>query len=309
MKVILTGASGMLGSSITKAWDKQRPDDELVVLNSSVVDLRNREETLKTFESISPQAVIHAAAVVAGIEAKVSYPTKYLLDNLLIDTSVISSCIQLGIKNFLYIGSAAIYPENMTQPLRETDLLSGKLEKENEGYALSKIVGLKLCEYASKEFGYSYRTVVPSNIYGPNENYSLSEGHLIAAIITKVSRAKELASEKVAIWGDGKARREFIYSEDFSNWIVEQIGNLEKWPVFLNVGNGIDYSVEEYYQVAKEIINYEGSFEFDISKPTGVSQRLLDSTIAQSFGWSPTTSIREGMSASFQSFIKKKDRL
>jgi GDP-L-fucose synthase len=113
----------------------------------------------------------------------------------------------------------------------------------------------------------------------------------------------------VTIWGDGKARREFIYSEDFSNWIVGQIGNLEKWPVFLNVGNGFDYSVAEYYQVAKEIINYEGSFEYDTSKPTGVLQRLLDSTNAQRFGWNPTTSIREGMSASFQSYIKQKDRL
>ena len=293
----------MLGSSIAHEWRRNRPEDELVILTRQAVDLREKVATAALIADANPDIIVHAAAKVGGIQAKLAAPTEYLLDNVLIDTSVISGAIDAEVPNLLYIGSAAFYPEHYRQPFVESDILAAALEPANEGYAIAKIVGAKLCEYASREFGHTYRVAVPSNLYGPNDDYSPSHGHLIAAAIGKIHAAHRAGEPTVSIWGDGSARREFTYSGDLSAWLVSQAENLAAWPALVNLGYGRDYSIAEYYEFARDVVGYRGSFEFDISKPSGMHQRILDSGVARSLGWDPQTGIREGMAEAYSTYI------
>jgi GDP-L-fucose synthase len=293
----------MLGSSIAAQWALQRPDDQLVAVTREDVDLRDGAATRTFIARTGPDAVIHAAAVVGGIAAKIEHPTRYLLDNLLIDSSVIGAAIEAGVPELLNVGSAAVYPESYRQPFLEGDVLAAALEPANEGYAIAKIAGMKLCEYASDEFGLAYRTAIPSNLYGPNDDYSLSHGHLIAAALAKVHEAHALGSQSVLVWGDGTARREFTFSTDLAAWLVGQVGRLREWPARVNLGSGSDRSIADYYEAAKSVVGYEGGFEFDVTKPAGMHQRLLDSGIARSLGWAPPTSLLDGMALSYQSYL------
>ena len=293
----------MLGSSIADEWRTQRPLDELIVATRQDADLRDRDQTRNFFAAKSPDAVIHAAARVGGIQAKLAQPTPYLLDNLLLDSSVLSAAIELKIPELVYVSSAAIYPADVRQPIVESDLLGGPLEAANEGYSLAKIAAGKVCEYASRQFGYRYRVVAPSNLYGPNDDYSLGHGHLVAAAIAKIHAAALAGSPTVEVWGDGTARREFTYVVDLARWLVGQVGSLENWPDLLNLGCGTDHSIAEYYEVARKVVGYTGSFVFDTSKPSGVPQRLLDSTRARALGWNPTTPLETGMAASYAKFL------
>lgn len=298
----------MLGSSIAEQWRIQRPDDELHVLTRRDVDLRDRPATVKAVADIRPDAVIHAAAVVGGIAAKLANPTGYLLDNLLLDSSVISAMIELQIPELLYVGSAAMYPEHYRQPFVESDVLAAPLEPANEGYAIAKIAATKLCEYASAEFGYNYRVAVPSNLYGPNDDFSASHGHLIAATIAKVHAAHVNGDPTVVIWGDGTARREFTYSVDLAEWIVGQVGYLETWPAILNLGVGVDHSITEYYEIAKSVVGFTGSFEYDTQKPAGMQQRILDSSAARALAWSPRTTLEDGMANVYESYLATREK-
>jgi GDP-L-fucose synthase len=293
----------MLGSSIVAEWRVRRPLDELIVATRRDVDLRDRVQTREFFAASRADAIIHAAAKVGGIQAKIAQPTPYLLDNLLLDSSVLSAAIELKIPELLYVSSAAIYPAEVRQPIAESDLLGGPLEAANEGYALAKIAAGKVCEYASRQFGFHYRVVAPSNLYGPNDDYSLGHGHLVAAALAKIHVASVTGSPTVEVWGDGTARREFTYVNDLAQWLVGQIGSLEDWPAVLNLGCGTDHSIAEYYEMAKKVVGYTGYFVFDTAKPSGVPQRLLDSTRARALGWNPTTPLENGMTASYAKFL------
>lgn len=293
----------MLGSSIVEQWEARRPADELHLLTRDDVDLRDRDATRSAVAHVQPDSIIHAAAVVGGIAAKKANPTKYLLDNLLLDSSVISAAIEARVPELLYIGSAAVYPEVYRQPFVESDLLAAPLEPANEGYAIAKIAGIKLCEYASAEYGFDYRVALPSNLYGPNDDYSLSHGHLVAAAIAKVHAAHVAGDPTVVIWGDGMARREFTYSTDLAEWLVSQIGRLGAWPRRLNLGVGHDHSITEYYEAARSVVGYTGGFEYDTDKPAGMKQRILDSGMAHSLGWSPQTSLEDGMTRVYRSYL------
>lgn len=303
MRVLLTGAAGMLGSSIAQRWSLARPDDELIPVTREAVDLRDRPATARFVAEARPDLVIHAAAKVGGIAAKLANPTTYLLDNLLIDSSVISASIDAGVRELLYVGTAAFYPEHYRQPFVEGDLLAAPLEPANEGYAIAKLAGAKLCEYASREFGLHYRVAIPSNLYGPNDDASATHGHLIAATIAKIHAAHVAGEPTVTVWGDGTARREFTFSLDLADWFVSQAENLAAWPAYVNVGFGTDHSITEYYEAAREVIGYRGTFVFDVSKPAGMLQRLLDSSVARSLGWSPRTSLRDGMAQTYQQYV------
>lgn len=292
----------MLGSSIAQQWAVRRPEDELVGLRREDVDLRDRAATAEFIARVAPDVIIHAAARVGGIQAKLAEPVPYLLDNLLLDTSVISAAIDSGVTELLYVGSAAFYPEHFRQPFVEDDLLAAPLEKANEGYAIAKLASAKLCEYASRQYGYHYRVVVPSNLYGPNDDYSLSHGHLIAATIAKIHAAHVEGAPVVEVWGDGTARREFTFSDDLAGWLVGQADNLAAWPDLVNVGAGIDHSITEYYETARDVVGYTGEFHYDTSKPAGMHQRLLDSSRARALGWEPTTQLREGMSQTYEKY-------
>jgi GDP-L-fucose synthase len=303
VRILVSGAHGMLGRSIVAEVMSQRPDDELITVTRNDVDLRDRAATRVFFERVRPDAVIHAAAKVGGIGVKLAEPTTFLLDNLLLDTSVLAAAIDLRVPDFLYIGSAAVYPAAYDRPFVEEDLLTGHLEGANEGYAVSKIAAIKICEYVTRQYKLNYKSVLPSNLYGLHDHFELSNAHLVAATLAKVHEAKQAGSEVVSVWGDGTARREFTFSVDVAAWLVEQVDKLEAWPSTLNLGWGSDYSVAEYYEVAKEVVGFDGELEFDTSKPSGVPQRLIDSSVARSLGWSPTTSLRDGMAATYADYL------
>ena len=303
MKVVVTGAKGMLASAVRAQWAQLRPDDEIIGLSRSEVDLRDREATLAMLTEIKPDLIIHCAAIVGGIAANVAHPTAFLSDNLLLDTSVISGAMAVGVPRLIYIGSSCMYPRDYRQPLVETDLLAAPLEPTNEGYAIAKIAGSKLCEYASREFGLTYKTIIPSNLYGPNDDYDSGKSHLVAAAISKIHRAKLADDPTVEIWGDGSARREFTYVEDLGQWLTANIDQIDEWPSMMNVGYGHDHSVLEFYEIAKRVVGYDGDFVFDTSKPAGMHQKLMDSTVATTFGWNPTTDVPNGMAKAYEIYL------
>jgi GDP-L-fucose synthase len=305
MKVLVTGANGMLGRSLLEQFHYLKPDYQAVGIGMSDVDLRDKGATEEIFRSIRPDVVVHTAAKVGGMGWKVAEPTSFLLDNILIDSSVISASLILGISEMVYLGSAAVYPAEYSKPLLESDLMTGKLEAINEGYALAKTVGLKLCEYANRQFGHSYRAILPSNLYGLYDNFEASSAHLIAAALRKLHSAKQANRPTVDVWGDGSARREFTFSVDLAKWIVSRIGNLDVLPTPLNIGAGVDYTVAEYYEIAKEIVGFSGDLNFDLTKPAGVPRRLIDSSLARALGWAPSTDIREGIRQMYGEFLSR----
>jgi GDP-L-fucose synthase len=298
----------MLGSAVAQACQNLRPTDELITVRRADVDLRDPAATKELVARAKPDVIVHAAAVVGGIAAKLAHPTPYLLDNLRIDTSVISAALESGVERLLYVGSAAMYPENYRQPFQEADILAGPLEPANEGYAVAKIAATKLCEYASTEFGLAYRVAIPSNLYGPGEDFSLATGHLIAAALAKVHAAKIAADPFVTVWGDGTARREFTFSGDLASWLVGQLDNLGAWPQIVNLGAGQDHSIREYYEMAARVVGYTGTLTFDTSKPAGMQQRILDSSLANNLGWRATTSISAGMARTYESMLSIQSR-
>jgi len=303
VRILISGANGMLGRSIVAQVAAQRPEDELITLTRHDVDLRDRSDTRDFIERARPDAVIHAAAKVGGIGAKLAEPTIFLLDNLLLDTSVLAAAIDLRVPDFLYIGSAAVYPAKYVRPFVEEDMLTGHLEEANEGYAVSKIAAIKVCEYVTRQYSLNYKSALPSNLYGLHDHFELSNAHLVAATLAKMHEAKHAGLDVVSVWGDGTARREFTFATDVAVWLVEQIDKLDSWPSTLNLGWGSDHSVAEYYEVARDVVGFDGELEFDTSRPSGVPQRLIDSSAARSLGWSPTTSLREGMAATYADYL------
>lgn len=302
MRVAITGAAGMLGRSLAQRWCELRPGDLVVPMTRTEVDLRSRSDTVDIVRSAAPDLIVHTAARVGGIQANIADPTGYLLDNLLIDSSVISAAMETGVPGLVYIGSSCMYPRDFRQPLRETDILAGPLEPTNEGYALAKISSAKLCGYASAQYGLDYRVIIPSNLYGPYDDFSPERSHLVAAVLAKLHRAKDTDAATVEIWGTGRARREFTYVGDVADWMIDSIENIGQWPNVMNVGCGDDHSVREFYEIAKEITGYKGQFVHDLSKPEGMAKKLMDSSLARQHGWNPKTSIREGMTQAYRQY-------
>ncbi|MCJ7827077.1 MAG: NAD-dependent epimerase/dehydratase family protein, partial [Demequinaceae bacterium] len=249
-----------------------------------------------------PDAIIHVAARVGGIADRVAHPSGYLMDNLLIDTSVLSAALDSGVPECLYVSSAAIYPAETPQPITEEALLTGPLEGPLESYALAKIAGARFCAYASHEFGVHYRAMVPANMYGPGEDYSPERSHLVASAIRKTHEAKASGTREVQVWGDGTARREVTFVGDVSDFMVSQLGHLQAWPDLLNVGYGDDITVREVYEAAREVVDADVELVFDTSRPVGVNRRLLDSTRARALGWQPTTDLLTGMRLAYAAY-------
>jgi GDP-L-fucose synthase len=308
VKVLVTGAAGMLGRSVVERFAADRPEVEVVPVTRREADLRDRVAVRRVIEAHAPDAIVHAAAKVGGIGIKLAEPTPFLLDNLLMDSSVIASAMEVGVPELLYVGSAAVYPAVYDHPYVEDDMLTGRLESVNEGYALAKAAAAKVCEYASRQHGLRYRTALPSNLYGIHDHFGLGDAHLIAAALAKVHAARESGERFVEVWGDGTARREFTYSVDVAAWLVDQIGRLDAWPPVLNIGVGDDHSIEEYYRVAMEVVGFDGELRFDTSKPSGVPRRLIDSSAARALGWNPSTSLVEGMTATYRDYLSHVNR-
>jgi GDP-L-fucose synthase len=308
MRVVLTGGRGMLATAVADAWLAAHPDDDVIRLTRDDADLRDAAATRALIERVKPDLLIHAAARVGGIAANVADPTGFLMDNLLLDTSVLNASLETGVPRLIYIGSSCMYPRDYRQPLVESDMLAAPLEPTNEGYALAKIVAARFCAYATQQHGVHYKVIVPSNLYGPGDDYSAGTSHLVAAAIAKTDRARLEGAADVDVWGDGTARREFTYVEDIAGWLVSAAHSMDEWPEMLNVGAGVDHSVLDYYRAAAEVTGFEGGFRLQPDKPAGMHMKLMDSTEARAWGWNPSTTLEDGMKRAFAAYRATSER-
>jgi len=303
MRALLTGSAGMLGTAVARAWRETRPGDELIGVDLADLDLRDRLAVASLANEVRPDTIIHVAAKVGGIADRIAHPSGYLMDNLLIDTSVLQAALGAEVGELLYVSSAAIYPAEASQPISEDALLTGPLEGPLESYALAKVAGVRFCSYASREFGVRYRAMVPANMYGPGEDFSPERGHLVASALRKMHEAKATGAPDVQVWGDGTARREVMFVGDVAGFMVSQVGGLDTWPDLVNVGYGSDLTVREVYETAREVVGADVTLVFDPGKPVGVQRRLLDSSRARSLGWTPSTDLATGMRVSYDAFF------
>lgn len=302
MKILLTGASGMLGSNVLDHPDAA--NYEWLTPRHSELALDDYAAVLAYMQARRPDFVIHAAGKVGGIQANIREPVEFLVANLDMGRNVLMASAAAGVPNLLNIGSSCMYPRDREAALNEDDILGGPLEPTNEGYALAKITVAKLAEYLSRvNPGLNYKTLIPCNLYGPHDKFNPRWSHLIPSIIYKVHAAKEQGELTVEIWGDGTARREFLYVKDAASAIFKAIEKIADMPSFSNIGLGCDYSVNEYYQAAAKVIGYDGGFTHDTSKPVGMKRKLSDVQRAKDWGWSFDTSLEDGLAATYQFYL------
>lgn len=307
MKVLVTGGRGMVGGAIVRALGELRPNHEVFAPARGSIDLANPEDVAEMFATKRFDAVVHCAAKVGGIHANIAEPTAFLAENLRVDLNVIGAAHKHGVRSFLYFGSSCMYPRDRDTPLREEDLLTGELEPTNEGYAIAKLAGAKYCEYIGRQFGLAYRCLIPPNLYGRGDHFETNRSHLIAACIAKLVRASRLGEDEVSIWGDGTARREFLFVDDLARFSVAALERLSELPPFLNVGYGRDHTIREYYEMVAGIVGYQGRFATDAGKPAGMKRKLLDSSRACALGWKPETNIEDGIRRTYEYFLKQQE--
>ena len=316
-KIYIAGHNGMVGSSIIRVL-KSKGYTNLIFREHSELDLIDQASVKDFFSKEKPDEVYLSAARVGGIQANNIYPAEFLYQNLMIQTNVIDSAFQNGVKKLLFLGSSCIYPKHAEQPISEEALLSGKLESTNEPYAIAKISGIKICESYNRQYGEShnidYRCVMPTNLYGPSDNYSGENSHVIPALIRRFHEAKINKSPDITIWGTGKARREFLYVDDLAEACVllmnidKTIHNkiINKLSTHINVGYGEDLTIENLAIIIKEVIDYKGMIKFDTDKPDGTPQKLLNSDKIKSLGWSANVSLKNGLLKAYEDYLSSK---
>ena len=304
MKVLITGASGLVGRNILDRYPREL-SYELVTPTSRELDLLNYAAALKFIKNENPDAVIHAAGVVGGIQANINYPARFLVDNTQIGTNITLAAYEGGVKQFLNLGSSCMYPSNANNPLKEDSILSGILEPTNEGYALAKIYTQRLGSYLNREIGERrFKTIIPCNLYGKWDKFSTEWGHMIPAVIQKIHQAYKNQLKTVEIWGDGNARREFMFASDLADFIWFTLSHFETLPELMNVGLGYDYSINEYYQTIAKVIGFKGEFVHNLDKPVGMKQKLVDITQQTRLGWIPQTSLVDGIKQTYQFYLE-----
>lgn len=293
LSILITGSGGMLGGSILA----EAQHSGLSVLHPlrAELDLRNKTKIENYFDDHDIDTVIHCAARVGGISANIESPADFILENLLIDSNLLTIAREKKVKSLVYFGSSCMYPRDYPQPLREIDILGGPLEPTNESYALAKISAARVVTSTAIQDGLSWRVLIPSNLYGPRDNFNPSSSHLVASIINKAIEAKLNKLSEIEIWGDGNARREFTYVGDVAKFVIDNLDTISSWSLMMNIGVGVDYSVREYYEKVCENLNLSVRFTFDKSKPAGMRQKLMSSALAQKIGWNPSTQIDEGL--------------
>ena len=291
----------MLGSALVSAATLSAY--EVLAPNRSDLNLNDSSQVKDYFSANNPEVVIHAAARVGGIAANIAHPVEFLTENIEIDNHVLNVARSFGVKRLVYVGSSCMYPKDISNPMRVDQLLSGKLEPTNEGYAIAKLVGTKHVQFVAETTGWAWRNFILSNLYGPGDHFSPDRSHLLAAVIQKVVAAKMNALGSVCMWGDGSVRREFTYVQDVADFMVDSLVNLENLPVSMNIGCGVDYSVLEYYKLVIKELQAGVEIIADPSKPVGMAQKLLDVQTAMSLGWNPRTSITDGIRATINWYL------
>jgi GDP-L-fucose synthase len=294
----------MLGQHVLKSLEAG--GHEVFAPSRSELDLTDSTATFKYIEEIHPDAVVHCAAVVGGIQANILGGGKFLTENLAIDHSVVFSAKKCNVPNFIYLGSSCMYPANRMDALKIEDILSGELEPTNASYALAKISGAKAVEAFDSDPKLNWKVFIASNLYGPFDHFDPERSHLLAAIILKVSKAIESGASEIHMWGDGKVKREFTYVSDLAGWIVKSLPNLADYPSMLNVGCGSDHTVREFYEIVMEVLGYTGTIVADPTKPNGNLRKLMDSSVARSLGWDPGTNLSEGILETHNWWVESK---
>ena len=303
-KIYVAGHRGMVGSAIVRELNKLGFNN-IVTRTSAELDLRNQAQVEAFYQSEKPEYVFISAAKVGGILANNTYRAEFLYDNLSIQNNLIHFAHVYGVKKILFLGSSCIYPKLAPQPLKEDYLLSGLLEPTNEPYAIAKITGIKMCEAYWDQYGSKFISAMPTNMYGPNDNYHPDNSHVLPALIRKFHEAKENGSDSVKVWGDGSPFREFLYADDLANALVYLMLNYNQ-KEFVNVGYGNEITIKDLALLIKKIIGFEGHLEFDTSKPNGTPRKLMDSSRLFATGWKPKTALEEGIALAYQDFLSRK---
>ena len=301
-KIYVAGHRGMVGSAIVRKLNEEGFSN-IVTKSSSELDLRNQREVKDFFENEKPAYVFLAAAKVGGIMANNTYKAEFLYDNLLIETNIIDAAYKNDVTKLLFLGSSCIYPKLAPQPLKEEYLLSGYLEATNEPYAIAKIAGIKLCEYYREQFGCNYISVMPTNLYGPNDNYDLQNSHVLPALLRKFHTAKINGDPSVTVWGSGSPKREFLYVDDLANACYYLMLNYDE-KQFLNIGTGEDLTILELAELIKKITGFEGEIIWDNTKPDGTPRKLMDVSKAHSLGWKHEINLEEGIKKTYANFLQ-----
>ena len=317
--IFIAGHNGMVGSAIQRQLATSQ-DDQVITATRSQLGLTNQTEVSAFFSSQKIDQVYLAAAKVGGIHANNTYPADFIYQNLMIEANIINAAFESGVKKLLFLGSSCIYPKLAEQPMREDALLTGSLECTNEPYAIAKIAGIKLCESYNRQYGQShgidYRSVMPTNLYGPGDNYHPENSHVIPALLRRFHEAKESNAESVAIWGTGTPRREFLYVDDMAAACIH-VMNLDKslydqhtsqMLSHINVGYGDDVTIAELATLVAKTVGFTGSIDYDATKPDGTPRKLMDSTRLNQLGWKATISLEKGLKMAYQDFLEKDNR-
>lgn len=312
-KIYVAGHRGLVGSAVTRALTAAGHNN-LLLRTHAELDLTNRTAVSTLFETQRPQFVILAAAKVGGILANSTYPAEFIYNNLAIETNIIDCAHRYGVKRLLFLGSSCIYPRDADQPLKEEYLLSGPLEATNQPYAVAKIAGIEMCGAYNRQYGTRYLAVMPSNVYGPGDNYNLELSHVIPALIRRMHEAAVSGCKEVALWGTGTAKREFLYSDDLADACLYLLnldeaafskltGNMTTAPV-INVGTGQDLTIRELAELVAHTVGFGGLLKFDETKPEGTPRKILDLSKISSLGWQATTTLRDGIKLTYREFKK-----
>jgi GDP-L-fucose synthase len=313
-KIFVAGHRGMVGSAIIRQLQAQGYTN-IVTRTRSELDLVNQQAVADFFAQEKPSAVYLAAAKVGGIHANNTFPAEFIYENMMMEANIVHQAYVSGVKKLLFLGSSCIYPKLAQQPMKETALLTGILEPTNEPYAISKIAGIKLCESYNRQYGVDYRSVMPTNLYGPNDNFHPENSHVIPAMLRRFHEAVLSNSEKVVVWGSGKPMREFLYVDDMAAASIH-VMNLDSdtyqahtQPMLshINVGTGVDCTIRELAETIAKVTGFKGELEFDATKPDGAPRKLMDVSRLELLGWKASVSLEEGLKLSYQWFLDNQD--
>jgi len=319
-KIYVAGHQGMVGSAIFRKL-KSLGYNNILTRSHDELDLTNQTQVHKFFESEKPDQVYLCAAKVGGVYANNTFPAEFIYENLMIESNVIHNAWKAGVKKLLFLGSSCIYPKLPDQLIKEDAMLSGQVEATNEPYAIAKIAGIKLCESYNRQYhkshGTDYRSVIPTSLYGPGDNYHSENSHVIPALIRKIHNAKIQQLPEVVVWGSGRPRREFVYIDDMSAAIIHVMNldlaqyseHTEDMISHINIGCGNDVSIEELAKQLVKIVGYEGKITFDLSKPDGVLRKLMDSSLIESLGWKASVNLEDGLTLTYNDYLQNKNVL
>ena len=303
-KIFIAGHNGMVGSSILNFFKKKKYKN-IHTINRKKLDLLDHEKTIKYLKKIKPKYVIIAAAKVGGILANNNFKADFIFQNLMIQNNIIHGSYLAGVKKLIFLGSSCIYPKNSKQPIKEDYLLTGKLEPTNDAYAIAKIAGVKMCEAYNKQFKLNYISLMPTNLYGPNDNYNLKTSHFYPALISKIYKAEKDKKKNLIIWGNGKPKRELMYVDDLAD-ACEFFLKKKTKHTLINIGSGKEKSIKEYAHFIMKKLNIKLNIKFDKSKPNGTIRKILNTQLAKSYGWYSKINLNKGFDLTFKDFKKNK---